>query len=305
MATRHTYATADDLRDYLAGTSFSSGWTSDANSIRRILEGASRRIDNFCEGGTFGPLTETRFYDIGTGSLVQSPQYVVLAGSDNIATTASLAQVIPLDGWLVSPTTVTAYDDTDRGASTVLTEGYNADFWLMPYNAAPKTILKLNEDTSNTLDAGQQTLSILGNWGYTADTLSVTTADAIGSTTATSISVTSASALGPAQTILIDSEQLYVTAISGNTLTVQRGVNGTTAATQSGGASLTRYDYPELVVQACLDVAKLTFRNRDLGSAGMIGSGEMSMTVAENEIQSVLRTLDDYRVTGTSNGIIF
>jgi hypothetical protein len=305
MATRHTYASADDLRDYLAGSSFSSGWTSDAGSLRRILEASSRRIDNYCEGGTFGPLTETRFYDIGSGSLVQSPQYSVLSGTDDIATMVSLAQVIPLDGWLVSTTTVTAYDDTDRGASTVLTEGYNADFWLMPYNSTPKTIFKLNEDTSNTLDSGQQTLSILGSWGYTADTISVTTADAISSTTATSISVTSATDLGPAQTVLIDSEQLYVTAISGNTLTVQRGVNGTTAATHSGGAALTRYDYPELVAQACLDIAKLTFRNRDMGSGGSIGSGETSMTVVEGEVRSALMTLDDYRVTGTSNGVIF
>jgi len=237
--------------------------------------------------------------------LVQSPQYLVLAGTNDITTSVSLAHVIPLDGWLVSTTTVTAYDDTDRGASTVLTEGYANDFFLMPYNSAPKTIFKLNEDTSNTLDAGQQTLSILGSWGYTADTLSVTTADAISSTTATSISVTSATDLGPAQTILVDSEQMYITAISGNTLTVQRGVNGTSGATHSGGAGLTRYDYPELVVQACLDIAKLTFRNRDLGSAGTIGSGEMSMTAAEGEVRSVLMTLDDYRATGTSNGIIF
>jgi len=305
VATRHTYASADDLRDYLAGTSFSSGWTSDAGSIRRILEAASRRIDFYCEGGTFGPLTETRSYDIGSGSLVQSPQYVILAGTDDIATTASLASVIPLDGWLVSTTTVTAYDATDRGASTVLTEGYANDFFLMPYNVSPKTIFKLNEDTSNTLDSGQQTLTILGEWGYTSDTLTVTTADAITSTTATSISVTSATDLGPGQTILIDSEQLYITAISGNTLTVERGVNGTTAATHSGGVDLTRYDYPELVVQACLDIAKLTFRNRDLGSVSTIGGGEMSITVAEGEVRSVLQTLDDYRVTGTSSGVIF
>ena len=117
--------------------------------------------------------------------------------------------------------------------------------------------------------------------------------------------MTSASDLGPAQTVLVDSEQLYITAISGNTLTVERGVNGTTAATHSGGAALTRYDYPELVVQACLDVAKLTFRNRDLGPASVIGSGEMAMTTAESEVRSVLMTLADYRVTGTTNGVIF
>lgn len=87
------------------------------------------------------------------------------------------------------------------------------------------------------------------------------------------MSVSSAANLGPAQTILVDTEQLYVTSISGNTLTVERGVNGTTAATHSGGATVYRYDYPALVVQACLDIAKLTFRNRDMGMSTTIGSG--------------------------------
>jgi len=305
VATRHTYATADDLRDYLAGTSYSSGWTSDAGSIRRILEAVSRRIDDYCGGGTFGPLTETRFYDIGSGSLRDSPQYQTVAITDDIKTSMSTPGVVPLDGWIVSPTTVTAYGATDRATSETLTEGYNADFWLMPYNSAPKTILKLNEDTTKGFDAGQQTLSILGSWGYTADTVSVTTSDAIGSTTATSASVTSATDLGPAQTILIDSEQLYITAISGNTLTVERGVNGTTGATHSGGATVYRYDYPELVVQAALDLAKIVFRDRDLGAVTTIGSGDAAITSAAGEINSILMTLDQYQVTGTSNGVFF
>ena len=305
MATRHTYASSDDLRDYLAGTSYSSGWTADGNAIRRILEAASVRIDQYVGGGTFGPVTETHYFDIGAGSLINSPQYFVTSGTNQIATSQALANVIPLDGWLASATTVTAYDDTDRGGSTTLTEGYANDFFLMPYNVSPKTIFKLNEDSDNTLDAGQQTLSILGQWGFSSDTLSVTTSDAVGSTTATSVSVTSATNLGPAQTILVDAEQMYITAISGNTLTLERGVNGTTAATHSGGAAVSRYDYPALVVQACLDVSKLTFRNRDLGISTTIGSGEQSVTAAEGEIRSVLMTLNDYRATGTSNGVIF
>ena len=305
MATRHTYATADDLRDYLAGTSYSSGWTSDAGSIRRILEAASRRIDDYCGGGTFGPLTETRYYDIGSGSLRNSPQYQTVAITDDIKTSMSTPGVVPLDAWMVSPTTVTSYGATDRATSETLAEGYANDFFLMPYNSTPKTILKLNEDTTKGFDSGQQTLSILGSWGYTADTVSVTTSDAIASTTATSASVTSASNLGPAQTILIDSEQLYITSISGNTLTVERGVNGSTAATHSGGASLYRYDYPELIVQACLDLAKIVFRDRDLGAVTTIGSGDAAITSAAGEINSILMTLDQYQVTGTSNGVFF
>ena len=305
MAVRHTYATADDLRDYLAGTSYSSGWTSDAASIRRILEASSRRIDDYCGGGTFGPQTQTRYFDIGFGTLQNSPQYQTTTGTADVAMGNSTAGVIPLDNWIISPTTVTAYGATDRATSETLTEGYNNDFFLMPYNSTPKTILKLNEDTTKGFDSGQQTLSIVGSWGYTADTVSVTTSDAIGSTTATSASVTSAANLGPAQTILIDSEQLYITSISGNTLTVERGVNGSTAATHSGGASLYRYDYPELVVQACLDLSKIVFRDRDLGTVTTIGAGEASITSAEGEIQSILMTLDQYRATGTSNGVIF
>jgi len=163
----------------------------------------------------------------------------------------------------------------------------------------------LNEDTTKGFDGGQQTLSVVAEWGYTANTLSVTTSDAITSTTATSVSVTSATNLGPAQTILIDSEQLYITAISGNTLTVERAVNGSTAATHSGGASLYRYDYPELVVQACLDLSKIVFRDRDMGTVTSIGAGEAAITSAEGEIQSILMTLDQYRVAATSNGVIF
>ena len=305
MATRHTYASTDDLRDYLAGTSYSSGWTADGGAIRRVLEAASTRIDQYAGGGAFGPVTETHYFDIGAGSLIDSPQYYVTSGHGGIAMTSTLAGVVPLDGWLISPTTVTAYDDTDRGASVTLTEGHANDFFLMPYNVGPKTIFKLNEDTSNTLDAGQQTLSILGSWGFTADTLSITTMDAVASTTATSVSVGAATNLGPAQTLLVDTEQMYITAITDNTLTVERGVNGTTAATHSGGATVYVYDYPALVVQACLDVAKLTFRNRDLGMTTSIGSGEQSITTAEGEIRSVLMTLDDYKAAGTSNGVIF
>ena len=305
MATRHTYADGDKLRDYLAGTSYASGWSADAGAIRLILEAASQLIDQYTDGGTFGPITETRTYDIGRGTLLQSPQYGVLDGRDAIATTESLAPVIPLDGWLVSTTTVTAYGATDRATSEVLTEGYGNDYFLMPYNKTPKTSFKLNQDTAKTLDSGQQTFTILGSWGYTADTIQVTTADAIASTTSTSVSVTSAADFGPAQAILIDAEQMYITSISGNTLTVERGVNGTTAATHSGGAAAHKVDYPPLVVQACLDIAKLFFRNRDLGSGGTIGGGDMAITTNSAEMGSVLHTLDDFRATGTTNAVVF
>ena len=62
---------------------------------------------------------------------------------------------------------------------------------------------------------------------------------AITSTTATSVPVTSAADLKVHDTILVATEQMHITAISTNTLTVERGYSGTTAATQLDEAIVT------------------------------------------------------------------
>ncbi|MGS0740083.1 hypothetical protein ACVBEG_26900, partial [Pseudomonas sp. GG8] len=70
--------------------------------LRRILEAASRRIDKLLrEGGTFGPLTRQISMTSAPAFDQFSGKYSVLSGTDDIATMVSLAQVIPLDGWLV------------------------------------------------------------------------------------------------------------------------------------------------------------------------------------------------------------
>ena len=233
MVNRHSYATTDDLRDYLAGTTYASGWTGDASTLRRIIEASSRRIDDYCGGGMFGASTETRVYDIGSGTLRESPQYSTPTGwGGNISLTQTLSPVIPLDGWLIEATTVTSYKQTARSESETLADGYDNDYLLMPYNFTPKTILKLNEDTVKSFYGGQQTLEIVGTWGYSNDTGVVTTnSAAITDAAATSFAVTDASDLGSAETIVIGSEHMYITSISGSTLTVIRGVNGSTATT--------------------------------------------------------------------------
>lgn len=64
---------------------------------------------------------------------------------------------------------------------------------------------------------------------------------AITSTSATTLSVTSATAFpsGGNFRIIVDSEIMLVTGVSGTTFTVTRGIEGTTAATHSNGATLT------------------------------------------------------------------
>ena len=307
MVTRHTYASIDDLRDYLAGTTYSSGWTSDTLILRRILETASSRIDDYVGMQSFGARTDTRYYDIGTGFSRDTVQLYQYAGNDtDIGVGDRLVQSIPLGAWLVSPSTVTSYSATDRTSSETLTEGYNNDFFLTPYNSTPKIELKMNEDTAKALNAGQQTLSIAGTWGYSNDTTgALTTTGAITSTTVVSWGVNDATDLEVATTILVDTEQMYITGISSNTLTVERGVNGTTAATHSAGASVYTYIYPSDVVQACLDLGRIFFRDRDAGVTPTLGTGEQEVTKSNVDAVSVLKTLNAYRNTTTQSGVFF
>lgn len=307
MVTRHTYASIDSLRDYLAGTSYSSNWTSDTAIIRRIVESASKRIDNYVGMQSFGPRTETRFFDIGSGTLRSTRQNIVPSYSDEtIGNSSGYVNSIPLDAWLIETTTVTSYKSTDRSTSETLSEGYNADFWLKPYNSSPKVELTLNEDTTKSFYGGQQTLSVLGTWGYSNDTTpEKTTTGTIATETETAWGVNDASGLSSAQTILVGAEQMYITGISSNTLTVIRGVNGTTASTHSAGASVYVYEYPELVSQICLDIAKVFFRDRDLGVIQTIGGGDIPITRSDKEIENNLMQLREYKAQSIGSGVFF
>lgn len=307
MATRHTYASVDDLRDYLAGTSYSSNWSSDSAIMTRIVEASSVRIDNYMGMQSFGPRSETRYYDIGSGSLRKSTQNIRNStGGNIIGPSSAMVNAVPLDSWLVSVTgTITSYKSTDRAESESLDEGYNNDYWLLPYNTSPKVEIELNEDSSKGFHGGQQTLAVTGVWGYSNDLSDEKTTTGTVGETVTAWGVNDASTLNTAQTIKVDDEQMYITGISSNTLTVERGVNGTTAATHTAGTSVYTYVYPTLVVQACLDLSKIYFRDRDLGVTQTIGTPEMGVTRSDREAINILKTLDTYRATTTESQVFF
>jgi hypothetical protein len=307
VATRHTYASVDDLRDYLAGTSYSSNWSSDSAIMTRIVEASSVRIDNYMGMQSFGPRSETRYYDIGSGSLRKSTQNIRNStGGNIIGPSSAMVNAVPLDSWLVSVTgTITSYKSTDRAESESLDEGYNNDYWLLPYNTSPKVEIELNEDSSKGFHGGQQTLAVTGVWGYSNDLSDEKTTTGTVGETVTAWGVNDASTLNTAQTIKVDDEQMYITGISSNTLTVERGVNGTTAATHTAGTSVYTYVYPTLVVQACLDLSKIYFRDRDLGVTQTIGTPEMGVTRSDREAINILKTLDTYRATTTESQVFF
>jgi hypothetical protein len=61
------------------------------------------------------------------------------------------------------------------------------------------------------------------------------------------VPLTDATLVSPGDTLLLETEQVYVLSISANNLTTQRGVNGTTAATHAGATPVSRYVYPPAV----------------------------------------------------------
>lgn len=73
----------------------------------------------------------------------------------------------------------------------------------------------------------------------TMSTTSATiTADLTNSKALVSIPVSSGALIQPGELILIDSERMFVEYVTGNTLTVDRAVNGSTLATHSNGATV-------------------------------------------------------------------
>lgn len=303
----HSYCDLDTFRAYLAGSSYSSGWSADSDVLLKILEHSSRIIDDYVGDGTFGPTVETRLYDLGSGDLRYDPRpYERAVG---IATSEYRASVVPLDRWLISATTVTAYADSARTTSQTLTSGLANDYILEPYNNIPKYRLKLTENTTKALGAGQQVLSIAGTWGWEDRSHSNGALDgAISSTTATSVVVTLVGTLAPGVTIKVDSEQMYVAAVSSNnkTLTVIRGVNGTTAATHLTATTVYHIDYPQDVTVACMEIARSEYRDRDMGIVESIGTTEQSITTRSGaQMQDTLKTLNHYRTYMPAAGLVF
>ena len=97
------------------------------------------------------------------------------------------------------------------------------------------------------------------------------------------------------QTLLIDAEQLEVTAIASNTLTVVRAVNGTTAATHSNGATIQRYTYP-VIGEACLQQAILFFRGYSAPTGDIGGTGEFSQQIVSAGLHPFVRNaLETFR----------
>ena len=242
--------------------------TSYDTRLRDLLEAVSRSIDHYCNRHFYVLLT-TRVFDGDGGTELNAPD-------------------------LISVTSLKTDDNKDR---TFETTWAATDYLLYPSNAEPtkvwgrpytRVIVDREAGNEDVFTAGMQTVEITGKWGYreVTDDSGADINEAGGfSATDTTLTVTDGSKLAVGQTILIESEQLYITAISTNDLTVTRGVNGTTAATHPDATDISVYKYPGPVAEACLMQASRLWKRKDSGFASRVG-------LSQTGVFEVFRGLD-------------
>lgn len=246
------YASIEDVKSTLDVTG-----TGDDTLLRGFLTAACRMWDDWTFR-RFYPEVKTRYYD-----------------HPNVRDTT----LLKLNANLLEITTLT----TANATVTVAAADYNL-MWAEGYDGPPWNRIQLDPQGDQVYFEWSTTPAkanaVTGTWGWHDDWANAwlnsgdTLKSAVTSTSATTLtlnSVTGADGHGNSprfkqqQILKIDSEYLYVVSkdTTGHTLTVIRGVNGTTAATHSLGATVYVYQPPAMVRQVAVRLATFLYRQKD------------------------------------------
>jgi hypothetical protein len=268
------YATYSDIETQAA---IPSGTAAQA-VMASFLESASRIIDrdNFRH---YYSLTETRYCDGTRGDELLVPD-------------------------LLSITTFKGDTNEDGTYEETWTEG--TDFWLenaKQWTARfPKHIIRLTGRGSYAFGYSPRRYEIAGIWGYGDGQraapwdLLVPTAT-IATTSGTTLTLSAGTAaLYTGNTIRVESEQMFVYSYAGTgtTATVERGVNGTTAAAHST-AAMYKAAYPREIVQCCKDIVVHCFVNRPFPENAAINDHDFAMQTNEETFWRQLRMIRSFR----------
>lgn len=270
------YASISDLKGILGISS-----TTDDVAMRKILESASRSIDNYTNR-SFTIQSATKYFD-GDRTL-----------------------------WLPDLLSITTLKTDEDGDATFENTFATTDYIAYGHgiedklNTYPRTHLEISEDSDyGSFASGvKKGVEIDGLWGY-ADSIapytdSGTVLDGTLTVGATAVAVLSVTPFSPGQTILVQSEQMYIESIATTVLTVVRGVNGTTAATHASALAVSIYQYPSDIRQACLDLSVALYQNRARQGLQTERLGDYSYTISGTSLgksvtESILDNIRSYR----------
>lgn len=270
----YSYLSLDEFKLVLSIADDDDSTANDNRRYRRVLEGISRDIDNKTNR-TFQPYTATRYFTAAFTGHLKVPDLL----------------------------TVTSIKTDNNNDGTYERTWDTDDYELLPFDAAdrqqPYTRIEITDtgEGNETFPTVQKGVEVVGVWGYWQETESVGTLNgAISDTTGTSLTMADGHSLEALQTVLIDSEQMYVTDVQTNAVTVYgRGMNGTTAATHSDGATVSVYRYPYPVTEAASILAVRILRRPDApyGVTGMDNVG-MQRLRPDRDVQDLLAEYQRY-----------
>ena len=164
------------------------------------------------------------------------------------------------------------------------------DAFVYPFNTTPKTRLEANpQGNYGHLGAGyRKAIRITGRFGYGDDypalpytAIGDTVVDAPLAIGATSLIVTNGNLFSAGQTLRIESEQVYVYKNpTGNSVPIQRAINGTTASAHVATTPIYVYTYPKAIIKAVLIYAMRIWKRKESSFQNVVASPELgSFTV--------------------------
>lgn len=236
--------------------------TGDDTVLLNQLEAASRAIDNYCRRWFYAE-TATRYFR-GAGDTL----------------------------WLDDLLSITTFKLDQDGDATFEITLAATDYDLWPANVFPKRLVMVSDagDYGDFAHGIARGVEIAGLWGfgnglsatpYEASGINVTVATATGTT----LTLSADDVIEAGHTILVESEQMFISAVATGQATAQRGVNGTTAAAHSTKeASI--YRYPMDVWQACVQAASAMFEKRKAQGMKSERLGDYSYTVATDTVKA-------------------
>lgn len=171
-------------------------------------------------------------------------------------------------------------------------------------DALPYQAMEIDRRTTGNQDLflqGQDRYELVGKWGFWERTKSTgeTVNDADFNDSESTFTASSGPGLKVGETILIGSEQMWISGIATDLITVTRGVNGTTAAAHVTAAAISRYVYPKPIVQALAMQTARVFGRRQGGWATTIGFTETGTFQAATGLDGDVRNhLSQFRRRG-------
>lgn len=250
--------------------------------VMGLAETISREVDRYCNRH-FYYVVESRNFD-GDGSTSLMVPDLIAVGT--------LLEDTNYDGTFETGWSTTDYYKFPQAANPTARD-YGQPYTQLVVNAK-------SDGTQDVFIKGQQTYACTGTWGYWKVTKNSGATGTLANGTTTTL-VLSAAATGSVEighTVLIDNELVYVTNTSGTTVTVERGINGSTATAHTGTGNIVYVlQYPGPVQEAVFIQTARLWRRKDAAFANTVGmpeTGQM-MTWTGNLDPDVRMLLSSYR----------